>query len=130
MQEYVYPNYENGDCFHWHAGLEAVAMGRVRGAAAAYGRWQGVLSVFNTTRLWGQRYSWQDSTPKGYDVITDAMFALYGGLLGALNVRTSLFGGLTVLGPAAPQLEGANFTFALGGQDVTVTVKNGWARSV
>lgn len=125
--EYVYPHYENGDCFHWHAGLEALALGRVRGAAASYARWQGVLSVFNTTRLWGQRYSWQAGKPEGYDVITDAMFALYGGVMGALNVRTSLFGGLQVLGPAAPQLEGSSWTFALGGRDVTVNVKDGWA---
>jgi hypothetical protein len=25
--EYVWPAYENGDCFHWHGGLEALARG-------------------------------------------------------------------------------------------------------
>jgi hypothetical protein len=126
--EYAYPHYENGDCFHWHAGLEALARGRVRGGDAAFARFTGVLTEFNASRLWGQRYSWLARAPQGFDVITDGLFALYGGLLGSLGIRTSLFGGLQTVGPAAAALEGASFTFGLGGADVTVDVTGGWAR--
>lgn len=125
--EYVFPAYENGDCFHWHAGLEALARGRVRGGDAAFARFTGVLAEFNTSRLWGQRYSWLHGAPAGFDVITDGLFALYGGLLGSLGLRTSLFGGVTSVGPAAAALEGASFTFGLGGVDVTVDIKGGRA---
>jgi hypothetical protein len=43
---------------------------------------------------------------QGYDVITDAAFLLYGGLMGAFNIRVSLAGGIQTLGPAAPALAG------------------------
>lgn len=125
--EYVFPHYENGDCFMWHSGLEMMARGRVNGSAEAFNRYAAALTVFNATRLWGQRYSWLDSTPMGSDVITDALWLVYGGLQASLNIRTSLLDGLTVLGSAAAELEGANFTFALRGQDVTVGVRNGTA---
>jgi len=51
-------------------------------------------------------------------------------LMGSLNIRVSLAGGVQALGPAATALEGANFTFALLGRDVTVGVKGGWAREL
>ena len=50
--------------------------------------------------------------------------------MGSLNIRVSLAGGVQALGPAATALEGANFTFALLGRDVTVGVKGGWAREL
>ena len=126
--EYVYPHYENGDCFQWHFGLEALALSRVRGASAAYDKLSLAASVFDVNRLWGQRYSWTEGKPMGADVITDGFFAVYGGLFGSLGVRVSLLGGVTVVGPAAPQLEGANFTIGVFGSDVVVAVKGGVAR--
>ena len=126
--EYVYPHYENGDCFQWHFGLEALALSRVRGAGAAYDKLSRAAGVFDGNRLWGQRYSWTEGRPMGADVITDGFFAVYGGLFGALGVRVSLLGGVASVGPAAPQLEGANFTIGVLGSDVLVTVKGGVAR--
>jgi hypothetical protein len=97
-----------------------LARGRVQGAEAAYDRFALAMGVCNSTRFWGQRYSWLASTPQGSDVITD--FTLYGGLLGSLGIRTSLLRGVEVLGPAAAALKGGNFTFALRGRDITVHV--------
>ncbi len=99
-----------------------LARGRVQGAEAAYDRFALAMGVCNSTRFWGQRYSWLASTPQGSDVITDCGFALYGGLLGSLGIRTSLLRGVEVLGPAAAALTGGNFTCALRGRDVTVHV--------
>ena len=126
--EYIYPHYENGDCFQWHLGLEALALSRVRGAGAAYDKLARAAGVFDVNRLWGQRYSWTEGAPMGADVITDGFFAVYGGLLGALGVRVSLLGGVATVGPAAPQLEGANFTIGVLGSDVVVAVRGGFAR--
>jgi hypothetical protein len=126
--EYVYPHYENGDCFQWHFGLEALALSRVRGASAAYAKLAGAAAVFDVNRLWGQRYSWTEGKPMGADVITDGFFAVYGGLFGALGVRVTLLGGVASVGPAAPQLEGANFTIGVLGSDVVVAVQGGVAR--
>ena len=84
--------------------------------------------MFDVNRLWGQRYSWTEARPMGSDVITDGFFAVYGGLLGALGVRASLLGGVASVGPAAPQLEGANFTIGVLGSDVLVAVQGGIAR--
>jgi hypothetical protein len=126
--EYVYPHYENGDCFQWHLGLEALALSRVRGAGAAYDKLARAAGVFDVSRLWGQRYSWTEGRPMGADVITDGFFSVYGGLFGALGVRVSLLGGVASVGPAAPQLEGANFTIGVLGSDVLVYVKGGVAR--
>lgn len=125
--EFSYGNYENGACFHWHGGLEMLARGRVQGAEAALARFAPLLAEFDASRLWGQRYSWLDGGGRveGDDVITDSAFALYGGLLGALNVRTSLLGGLQVLGPAAAALRGANLTLGLLGRDVRLAVVGG-----
>jgi Flp pilus assembly pilin Flp len=125
--EYEYGNYENGACFHWHGGLEMLARGRVQGADAAFAHFAPLLAEFDNSRLWAQRYSWLDGGIEGDDVITDSMFALYGGLLGSLNVRVSLFGGVQVLGPAARVLDGANFTIGVGGRDVLIAVRNGTA---
>ena len=125
--EYVYPHYENGDCFQWHLGMEALALSRVRGAGAAYAKLARAAGVFDANRLWGQRYSWTLGHPMGSDVITDGFFSVYGGLFGALGVRVSLLGGVTSVGPAAPQLEGANFTIGVGGADVVVAVRGGVA---
>jgi hypothetical protein len=69
--EYVYPHYENGDCFQWHLGLEALALSRVRGAGAAYDKLARAAGVFDGSRLWGQRYSWTEGRPMGADVITE-----------------------------------------------------------
>jgi hypothetical protein len=126
--EYVYPHYENGDCFQWHFGLEALALSRVRGAGAAYDKLARAAGVFDVNRLWGQRFSWTEGRPTGADVITDGFFAVYGGLFGALGVRVSLLDGVTSVGPAAPQLEGASFTIGVLGRDVLVAVKGGVAR--
>jgi hypothetical protein len=126
--EYHYGHYENGCIFHWMCGIEMQALARVRGPQAAYDRLVGALTVFNTTRLWGQRWGWLENSPLGADVINDALFLVYGGLFGALNIRTSLLGGIEVLGPSVPALEGASFTFGLLGRDITVTVQNGWAK--
>ena len=54
--EYVFPHYENGDCFQWHLGLEALALSRVRGAGAAYDKLARAAREFDGNRLWGQRY--------------------------------------------------------------------------
>ncbi len=102
--------------------------GRIQGAEVAYSKLAQTMNEFSSSRLWGQRYSWLAGSVQGFDIIGDSMFVLYGQLLGALNIRTSLFGGVEVLGPAASELEGANFTFGLGGRDVTVGVKDGIAR--
>jgi hypothetical protein len=126
--EYIYPHYENGDCFQWHLGLEALALSRVRGASAAYEKLSRAAGVFDGNRLWGQRYSWTEGRPMGADVITDGFFSVYGGLFGALGVRVSLLGGVASVGPAAPQLEGANFTIGVLGRDVLVYVKGGVAQ--
>ena len=126
--EYIYPHYENGDCFQWHLGLEALALSRVRGAGAAYDKLSHAAGVFDENRLWGQRYSWTEGRPMGADVITDGFFSVYGGLFGALGVRVSLLSGVTSVGPAAPQLEGANFTIGVLGSDVVVAVQGGIAR--
>jgi hypothetical protein len=40
----------------------------------------------------------------------------------------SLLDGVTSVGPAAPQLEGASFTIGVLGRDVLVAVKGGVAR--
>jgi hypothetical protein len=126
--EFTFPHYENGDCFQWHLGLEALALSRVRGASAAYDKLSRAAGVFDASRLWGQRYSWTAGRPMGADVITDGFFAVYGGLFGALGVRVSLLHGVTSVGPAAPQLEGANFTIGVLGSDVVVAVQGGIAR--
>ena len=126
--DYVYPHYENGDCFNWHLGLEALALSRVRGAGAAYDKLARAAGVFDVNRLWGQRFSWIEGRPTGADVITDGFFAVYGGLFGALGVRVSLLDGVTSIGPAAPQLEGASFTIGVLGRDVLVAVKGGVAQ--
>ena len=130
--EYNFGYYENGACFHWHNGLEIMARARVQGPDAAFARFEAAMGVFASTRLWGQRYSWISDPPgpEGSDVITDAGVLLYGAVFGSLNVRPNLAGGLTVLGPAATALEGASFTFALLGKDVTVNVTGGFARIV
>jgi hypothetical protein len=128
--ETVYPHYENGDCFHWHFGFEALALSRVRGSSAAYDKLSRAAGVFDVNRLWGQRYSWTEGRPTGADVITDGFFAVYGGLFGALGVRVSLLNGVTSVGPAAPALEGANFTIGVLGDDVLVAVQGGVARVV
>jgi len=100
----------------------------VRGASAAYEKLSRAARVFDANRLWGQRFSWTEGTPMGADVITDGFFAVYGGLFGALGVRASLLAGLTSVGPAAPELEGANFTIGVLGSDVVVAVQGGVAR--
>ena len=100
----------------------------MRGASAAYEKLSRAARVFDVNRLWGQRFSWTEGTPKGADVITDGFFAVYGGLFGALGVRVSLLGGVASVGPAAPQLEGANFTIGVLGNDVLVAVQGGVAR--
>ena len=125
--EYAFGNYENGACFHWHGGLEMLARGRAQGADAAFARFSALLAEFDNSRLWAQRYSWLDGSIEGDDVITDSMFALYGGLLASLNVRVSLFGGVEVLGPAAAALDGASLTIGVGGRDVAIVVRNGTA---
>jgi hypothetical protein len=122
--------YENGAAFYWQGGLELLARGRVQGAEVAYDRFQRTMQEFDATRFWGQRYSWLTSQALGSDVITDGAFTLYGGLMGMLNIRTSLTGGVTSLGPAAAELEGAVFTFGLNGEDVTIRVTNGTAAVV
>ena len=128
--EYAFGYYENGACFHWHGGLEAIARGRAQGADAAFALLEAAMTVFSPTRLLGQRYSWvsEPEAPEGSDVITDGFFLLYGGLLGSLGVRASLLGDLEVIGHAAAALEGARFTFGLLGADVTVTIENGRAQ--
>ena len=100
----------------------------MRGAGAAYDKLSRAAGVFDVNRLWGQRYSWTEGKPMGADVITDGFFAVYGGLFGALGVRVSLLSGITSVGPAAPQLEGANFTIGVLGSDVLVAVNGGVAR--
>ena len=100
----------------------------MRGASAAYDKLSRAAGVFDGNRLWGQRYSWTEGRPMGADVITDGFFSVYGGLFGALGVRVSLLGGVASVGPAAPQLEGANFTIGVLGRDVVVTVKGGVAQ--
>ena len=122
------PPHRNGDCFQWHFGLEALALSRVRGAGAAYNKLARAAGVFDVNRLWGQRFSWIEGRPTGADVITDGFFAVYGGLFGALGVRVSLLDGVTSIGPAAPQLEGASFTIGVLGRDVLVAVKGGVAQ--
>jgi hypothetical protein len=62
--------------------------------------------------------------------VAPAVFAVYGGLFGALGVRVSLLNGVTSVGPAAPLLEGANFTIGVLGNDVLVAVQGGVARVV
>lgn len=126
--EATFPAYENGDSFHWQAGIELQAVSRVRGADAALQQFATNLQFFNATRLWGQRYSWLQGSPEGFDVITDGLYTLYGGLLASLNVRVDLLEGVVVLGPAAAQLEGVTLTLGLGGRDVPITVQDGWAR--
>lgn len=127
--EYVYPHYENGDCFHWHLGLEILAQSRVNGPNAAFERLSKAMEVFKVNRLWGQRYSWTSEIPMGSDVITDGFWLAYGGIMGSLNIQVTL-GGVKVLGPAAPQLEGTKFTFGFLGNDITVVVKGGVARVI
>jgi hypothetical protein len=129
--EYNWGHYEDGACFQWHHGLESIARARVQGPEVALSRLTTAMTNFAQNRLWGQRYGFlEGGVPLGSDVITDGFYLAYGGLFGALNVRPTLLSGLQVLGPAAPQLEGVNFTFAFQGVDTTVTVENGWARVV
>jgi len=123
--EFVFPHYENGECFHWQLGIEILAMGRAAGGAAAYARLAGVLPEWQRSRLWGQRFSWLQQTPLGMDVITDGLFILYGGVFGALGVRPTLLRGIEVVGPPAAELEGARFAFAHLGRDAVLTVVNG-----
>jgi len=104
-----------------------LARGRLQGADAAFARFSALLAEFDNSRLWAQRYSWLDGGIEGDDVITDSMFALYGGLLASLNVRVSLFGGVEVLGPAAAAFDGARLTIGVGGRDVAIVVRNGTA---
>lgn len=63
-------------------------------------------------------------TPLGDDVIADALHLLYGFLRGAFNVRPGLIA-VDIMGPPARALEGASWTFAHLGKDVTVTVRKG-----
>lgn len=121
--EYVWPHYENGECFHWQLGIEILSLGRAD-ADAAYARFAGVRPEFERSRMWGQRYSWVQGAPLGSDVITDGLFVVYGGLFGAFGVRPSLRGVEVVARPAAA-LEGASFRFGLMGTDVTLAVVNG-----
>lgn len=65
-QEYVYPHYENGDCFFWHSGLELLALGTAVGGDAAYDRFKGAVPHFNRTRFWGQRYGWLEVRGVGW----------------------------------------------------------------
>ena len=122
--EYVYPNYENGDCYLWHSGLELLAMGRGLGADAAYERFLAAVPHFQKTRFWAQRYDWIEGTPLGDDVIADSLHHLYGFLFSAFNIRSTL-SKVTILGPPAKALEGASWTFAHLGKDTTVTVTDG-----
>ena len=116
---------ENGDCFHLQLGIETLARSRgARGGAAAYERFAGVVPEWQRSRLWGQRYDWVAQVPKGWDVLTDALMILYGGVFGSLGVRPTL-AGIERVAVAAPQLEGASFTFAHLGSDVTLRVAGG-----
>jgi len=128
--EYVYPAYENGDCFMFHYGFESLARGRIQGAEFAYNRLVNAMNNFNISRLWGQRYSWLQDTPRGSDVITDGYMLMYGSIFGSLNIRPTLLNGIQVLGPAASEFEGANFTFSYLGIDTTVQVQNGYAKVI
>lgn len=131
--EYEYGHYENGDCFHWHYGLESLARSRVNGADTAFTRLTTAMQAFNVSRLWGQRYGWIDPStrgPLGSDVITDGYFLIWGSLFGSLNIRPTLLNGIQTLGPAATDMNGSNYTFSYLGNDVTIQVTDGYARVV
>ncbi len=103
--------------------MESIARSRIQGPEVAWGRLVTAMQRgVKPNRLWGQRYDVFSETPLGSDVITDGFYLAQGSLMGALNIRTSLLGGVEVLGPAAQALWGANYTFALGGQNVVVGV--------
>ena len=128
--EDTYGHYENGACFYAHTGFQTLALSRTRGADAAFARMAGALENFESTRFWSQRFSWLEGVPMGADIATENLFVVWGGLFASFGVRVELLGGVVVVGPAAAALEGANLTVGVGGRDVTINVKGGWARVV
>ena len=120
----MYPNYENGNCYFWHSGLELLAIGRGLGADAAYARFLAAVPHYQQSRFWAQRYDWIRGMPLGDDVLADALHYLYGFLFSAFNIRSTL-SEVAILGPPAKALEGASWTFAHLGEDITVTVTDG-----
>jgi hypothetical protein len=128
--EDAYGHYENGACFYAHTGFQTLALSRTRGADAAFARMAGALENFQRTRFWSQRFSWLNNVPMGADIATENLFVVWGGLFASFGVRVELLGGVVVVGPAAAALEGANMTVGVGGRDVTIYVKGGWARVV
>ncbi len=107
-----------------------LALARTAGPAIAFEPLEGAMAIFNDTRLWSRRFGWIEDMQLGADVITDVFFLLYGGIFGSLAVQVSLLEGVQVAGPAAPQLEGANFTIGILTADVTIRVEGGWAHAV
>lgn len=128
--EDTYGHYENGACFYAHTGFEILALSRTQGANAAYARLETALANFNATRFWSQRFSWIDAIPMGADIATENLFVVWGGLFASFGVRVELLQGVTVVGPAASAMEGANLTVGVLGRDVKITVTNGWASVV
>ena len=125
--EDTYGHYENGACFYAHTGFQTLALSRTRGAEAAFDRLTGALKNFEKTRFWSQRFSWLDNMPMGADIATENLFVVWGGLFASMGVRIELLKGVVVVGPAAVAFEGANFTIGVGGKDLTINIKGGWA---
>jgi hypothetical protein len=68
---------------------------------------------------------WDSGVLVGGDPLNNALMAIWGWLRGGFGVKPTLTRGVVTTNDAAPQLEGATWTFAYLGKDFCVKIQGG-----
>jgi hypothetical protein len=77
-------------------------------------------------RGWAQQLYWNTGTLVGGDPLNNALMAIWGWLRGSFGVKPML-SQIVITNAPAPQMEGAQWTFAYLGQDRCFRIEGGAA---